>query len=142
MSRPLVVDASFAFRLILPGPQQDEYRSLVLEWLERGQRLVAPTLWVYEMTSALCEVVRFGGLTPEEGARALALALALDIELVPPDEDLVRSAFAWTQRLDRGAAYDSFYLALAERLDCPLWTADQRLCDAANEAWVRCARPS
>jgi hypothetical protein len=31
-------------------------------------------------------------------------------------------AFAWTLRLDRAAAYGSFYLALAEELVCDLWT--------------------
>jgi predicted nucleic acid-binding protein len=38
--------------------------------------------------------------------------------------------------LNRVAAYDSFYLALAERLDAPFWTADQRLSRAANQPWI------
>ncbi len=138
MSRPLVVDASFAFRLVLPGPGQATYRSLMAEWLEDGYELVAPSLWIYEMTSALCKVVRSGQITPEEGARAVALAQTLGVELVVPDREQARSAFDWTIRLKRAAAYDSFYLALAERLRCPLWTADRRLCAAVDQPWVRC----
>ena len=38
---------------------------------------------------------------------------------------------------NRAAAYDSFYLALAEGLDCELWTADERLHNAAGVAWVK-----
>jgi predicted nucleic acid-binding protein len=43
----------------------------------------------------------------------------------------------WTLRLNRAAAYDSFYLALAERLGCNLWTADRRLWQAVSAGWVR-----
>jgi predicted nucleic acid-binding protein len=43
---------------------------------------------------------------------------------------------AWTRRLNRAAAYDSFYLAVAESLGCELWTADQRLSKAVDLPWV------
>ncbi len=139
MPGPLVVDASFAFRLLLPNPQQDALQSLVEGWLLEGYQLVAPTLWLYELTSALCKIVRSGELEPEEGERALALIQGLGVELIPPDDEQAHSAFEWTIRLDRAAAYDSFYLALAERLGCMLWTADRRLCNAVDLPWVRCA---
>jgi predicted nucleic acid-binding protein len=54
-----------------------------------------------------------------------------------PGEEQASRAFAWTRRLDRAAAYDSFYLALAEELNCDLWTVDHRLASAANQPWVR-----
>jgi predicted nucleic acid-binding protein len=139
MPEPLVVDASFTFRLVLPGPEQDRFRLLVDGWLRDGYELHAPTLWVYEMTSALCKVVRFGELTPAEGRHSLALAQTLGIQLMPPDIDQVRTAFDWTLRLDRAAAYGSFYLALAESLRCDLWTADRHLCNAVEQSWVRWA---
>ena len=136
MPQPLVVDASFTFRLVLPGPEQDRFRSLVDGWLRDGYALFAPTLWVYETTSALCKVVRFGELTLEEGKHTLALAQTLGIQLLSPDAAQVRAAFDWTVRLERAAAYDSFYLAVAESLGCELWTADQRLYNAVNLPWV------
>jgi predicted nucleic acid-binding protein len=139
MPGPLVVDASFAYRLILPGPQQAEYRSLVVQWLKDGHELLAPTLWLYEMTSALCKAVRFRELTLEEGERALGLARALGVALVSPDSDQTRAAFHWTVKLNRAAAYDSFYVALAEGLGCTLWTADRGLCNAVDQPWVRYA---
>ena len=142
MPKPLVVDASVAFRLILPGPQQDHYRSLMTQWVHDGNQLLAPTLWVYEMTSALCKAVRFGELSLEEGQRALGLAQALGIELMHPDDHQVRLAFEWTVSLNRAAAYDSFYLALAETLGCELWTADKRLTRAVNRPWVHWAGKS
>lgn len=49
---------------------------------------------------------------------------------------------AWLLRLDRAAAHDSFYLALAEELECDLWTADRHLVGAVDVAWVRVAGAS
>jgi predicted nucleic acid-binding protein len=136
MTRLLVLDASFAFHLVLPGPRQTLSRELITEWKREGCELFAPTLWLYEITSALCKAVRFSKLTPDEGKRALVLAHELDVQLIPPDDAQTRLAFDWTLRLNRGAAYDSFYLALAETLRCELWTADQRLHHAVGQSWV------
>jgi predicted nucleic acid-binding protein len=130
MTKPLAIDASFAFRLILPGPQQVASQHLVTEWRHAGHVLWAPTLWVYEINSALCKAVHFGALTPEQGQRTLVLTQKLDVRSVPPDDAQVRKAFDWTLRLKRAAAYDSFYLALAETMDCA--NSGQRTCACAT----------
>ena len=104
-----------------------------------GYEMHAPSRWVYELTSALCKTVHFGQITAQEGLRTLALAQRLGVRLVAPDDELVRSAFNWTLRLNRAAAYDSFYLALAEDLGCDLWTADRHLVRAVDLPWVRLA---
>ncbi len=38
----------------------------------------------------------------------------MSVEIVQPDDAQLQKAFDWTLRLNRAAAYDSFYLALAE----------------------------
>jgi predicted nucleic acid-binding protein len=137
MTGCIVVDASFAFRLIVPGPTQALYLEQAARWGEGGCALYAPTLWLYEMTSALCKLARLSELTQDEARQALALVPELGVQLVSPDSLLARSALEWTLRLNRAAAYDSFYLALAEALECELWTADQRLRHAVELPWVR-----
>lgn len=137
MNGAVVIDAGFAFRLVLPGPDQAGLQALAAEWLKNGISLIAPALWGYEVTSALTKAVHFGALTPEEGRQALGLAYALDVQLVAPDEEQAAAAYEWTLRMGRAAAYDSFYLALAESLGCELWTADRRLQAAASRPWVR-----
>jgi predicted nucleic acid-binding protein len=139
MPKPLVVDASLVFRLILPGPYQAGVQSLVAGWLADGYEMHAPSLWVYEITSALCKTVHFGQVTVDEGERALTLTQALGVRSVGPYDELVRRAYEWTQRLDRAAAYDSFYLALAEGMQCELWTADRRLTNTVDLPWVHLA---
>lgn len=139
MPKPLVVDAGLVYRLLLPGTHQAEVQSLVAGWLSDGYELAAPSLWVYELTSALCKTVHFGQITAQEAGHALALAQRLGVRLVAPSNEMARSAFEWTLRLGRAAAYDSFYLALAEALECEFWTADRRLCNAVDLPWVQFA---
>jgi predicted nucleic acid-binding protein len=45
-----------------------------------------------------------------------------------------------TVKLGLKAAYDAYYLALAESLKADFWTADQRLTNAVAEKlpWVKC----
>lgn len=137
MTKSLVVDASFTFKLLLPGPSQAAIHRLMTEWENDGYTLYAPTLWIYETTSALCNMIRLSNLAPDKGLRALALAQGLGVQLISPDDAQTRLAFDWTVRLRRAAAYDSFYLALAETLRCELWTADERLRNAVDQPWVR-----
>ena len=40
--------------------------------------------------------------------------------------DLHRRALELASLLQQGAVYDAHYMALAESLDCELWTADRR----------------
>jgi predicted nucleic acid-binding protein len=139
MPKSLVVDASVTTRLILPDPGRGVLRARMEQWLLDGYQLAAPDLWLYEMTTALCKAAFFGLVTAEEAEHSLPLVSEMAIQLVAADAEQIRLAFAWTRRLNRAAAYDSFYLALAESLGCELWTADQRLHNAVGLPWVRLA---
>ena len=132
----LVVDASFTIKLILPNPEQARCRELMADWMGNGVTLYAPTLWLYEVTSALTKAVHFDILAETEGRQALKLAQGLDLQLIHPDDTLVELAYDWTRRLNRTAAYDSFYLALTESLSAEFWTADKRLANVVNAPWV------
>jgi len=139
MPKSLVVDASLAIRLILPDPRRSDLQARMAQWLQEGYELVAPDLWLYEMTAALCKAAFFGLVTAKEAEDSLPLVSELPIQLVAADVEQARLAFAWMRRLNRAAAYDSFYLALAEALGCELWTADRRLYHAAGLPWVQLA---
>jgi predicted nucleic acid-binding protein len=133
----LVVDASFAYRLLVPGPDQVSFLDQAARWRYEGRECYAPTLWLYEMASVLCKVARLGELAQDEARQALAFIPELGVQLIPPDGALARAALEWTMRLNRTAAHDSFYLALAEALQCELWTADRRLRNAVGLSRVR-----
>ena len=137
MTTYLIVDAGIAIKLIIPHPHQQVYIDLVDQWQQAGYQLCAPSLWAYEVASAFAKLVRFGQLSMAAGQDGLRLAYQLGVELVLPDEEQSLQAFAWAGRLQRAAAYDAFYLALAETLGAEMWTVDRRLANAVVEPWVR-----
>ena len=116
INKPTVIDASFAYNLIAPTPLRAQLQKQVTQWQRNGHTLCAPTLWVYEITSTFCKMVRFGQLTEANAQSSIALVYKLGVQLIPPDEALAKKAYEWTRRLNRGAAYDSFYLA---SVSCP-----------------------
>jgi hypothetical protein len=79
------------------------------------------------LTSAISKTVHFEQITEAEGRQALEQLAALGVQLFTPNLEHNQAAFDWTVRLKRAADYDSYYLALAQNLDCPFWTADSRL---------------
>jgi predicted nucleic acid-binding protein len=102
-------------------------------WLVDEPRLVAPTLFRYEVVNALRQFVRHGVMAPGKAAQVLAEALALPVELIG-DEALHQRALELAGRFSLPAAYDAHYLALAERLGAPLWTIDRRLKSAVGDS--------
>ena len=71
----------------------------------------------------------------------MGLIHRLGVRLIPPDAAQAALAYDWTLRLHRAAAYDSFYLALAETMGADLWTVDRRLSAAVDLPWVRALEP-
>ena len=133
----LVLDANIGYHVFVPQPGQSHLQALLSARQAVGCDFVAPTLWRYEVTSILTKALQQRQLTQAETTNALAYSLSFPIRLIEPDSELTRAAFQWTLKLKRAAAYDSFYLALAQQLQCELWTYDQRLANAVNEPWVR-----
>ncbi len=135
----VVVDANLMIHALMPGEFQQIAQQKLTGWRRSGVQLHAPTLWRYEVTSALSKSVHFGRITDAEAQALLRLLDNFSVELHLPTTDLSYSAYNWTQKLKRASAYDSFYVALAQSLNCRLWTMDQRLVNAAGLDWVRLA---
>ncbi|MEJ5197962.1 MAG: type II toxin-antitoxin system VapC family toxin [Anaerolineae bacterium] len=131
------IDASLLIKLVIPEPYSEEVEALWQGWARYSTQRVAPRLLFYEITSVLRKKVYRRLLTDDEAEMALERALAFRIELIDP-ADLHKRAWAVARRLNQPAAYDSHYLALAELLECPFWTGDERLFNAVHEAltWV------
>jgi len=133
----VVIDASVAVKAILPNSLQGYCLALVESFAE--VQPVAPALWAHETTSAIAKTVHFGEITEKEGRQALEKLDALGLRLFIADGEQNLAAFDWTLRLKRASAYDSYYLVLAEALECNFWTADRRLFNALQDArleWV------
>lgn len=138
MTTYLIIDTGIAFKLITPHPHRQVCINLATQRQHSGYQLCAPDLWVYEITSVFTKMARSGKLSMESSREGVRLAHQLGMQLMPPNEEQAIKAFAWTKRLQRAAAYDSFYLALAETLGCEFWTTDRKLANAVAQPWVKC----
>jgi predicted nucleic acid-binding protein len=84
----------------------------------------APHLIDAEFGNVLRKRTRAGDVTLLQARTALATASSIVDVRYPHSGDL--SELAWAMR-DNLSFYDGLYVALAVRLDLPLWTADHRL---------------
>jgi predicted nucleic acid-binding protein len=133
----VVIDASVAVKAVLPNPLQTHCLGLVQTFIE--VQPAAPALWAYETTSAIAKSVHFGAITEDEARQALEELDALGVRLFVADADQNLAAFHWTIQLKRASVYDSYYLVLAQTLECDFWTADKRLFNALQDnrpGWV------
>lgn len=117
----IVLDASALVDVLIDQPHRDA----VLAHLD-GQ-VIAPAHQPVEVLSALARLRRAGQLTDTAARRALGEAADLEQDLVPADAQLLRRALELDGRL---RVVDALYVALAERLGCPLVTTDRRLAAA------------
>lgn len=118
----MVLDASIVIALVLPDEQSPSHLT--------GEALIgsiAPTLWPYEVLSALRSAERSGRIAQGDVQNAASALARLPIEFVHPNYQEVVS----TSRACDLSIYDASYLALAARYGAPLATLDSRLTSAA-----------
>jgi predicted nucleic acid-binding protein len=136
----IVVDANVVLAQALELRYAAAARSRFARWIADDAPLFAPSLWHYEVASALRKVVVAGTIAPATAAAMAVKFCALGIRDVAPSAELQERALAWAAALDAPVAYDAAYLAAAESLGAELWTADGKLARAAaavGVAWVR-----
>ncbi|MDF5732781.1 MAG: type II toxin-antitoxin system VapC family toxin [Rhizonema sp. PD38] len=84
--------------------------------------------------NVLWKQVRFQGMSQTEADQLLVELLALPFDIMPVGNILPRALqIGLSNQL---AIYDSFYIALAETLSCPLITVDRRQAEAATASNV------
>lgn len=118
----LVVDASVAIEVCL----SNELGPL------HGHELVAPPLLASEVTSTLSEMAYRSELPAGEARGALAVLATLKIRYERP-LDLSERAWDLARSLGWAKTYDAEYVVLAQILDAPLATIDERLRRAVKD---------
>ena len=110
---PKVVDASLAVKWLVDEEDSEKARAIYRGWVSSGVQIADGEI---ELRSA---------------TRILENLSAIEIRFHNPPNIHV-GALQLADHLNQGAVYDSIYQALAERLDCELWTADRRFYRAAR----------
>jgi predicted nucleic acid-binding protein len=133
MTSWVVCDSGIILATLLKERHTDHAEALLTRWKDTDFALAVPYLFGYEMIAAIRKHVVRGTLSAAEGLLARQKALSINVTYYF-DNDLLKTAFNLATRLNRPTAYDSQYLALAERLGCEFWTADERLYNATQSS--------
>ncbi|MEX0691364.1 MAG: type II toxin-antitoxin system VapC family toxin [Gemmatimonadales bacterium] len=118
----LVVDASVVVAALVDGGPDGAWAEEVL----LRDHLAAPHLLPVEVANMLRRAALAGHLSADTASLAHADLLALPLELFPYEPFAPR---VWDLRTTV-TSYDAWYVALAETLDVPLATLDERLAKA------------
>ena len=121
----IVVDASALVEVLLRTPAAN---AIEAHMFGARQTLHAPHLLDVEVAHVLRRYAATGEIDGEAGGAALADLMDFPLRRYAHELLLPR---VWTLR-NNLAAYDGVYVALAEALDAPLLTCDQRLAAAAG----------
>jgi predicted nucleic acid-binding protein len=117
----IVIDANVAIKWTIKQPLRD--RALAI--LARSETLVAPAMFVGEVTTAVWQYVRAGQIGADQAQQGLALIMN-QIALFEADADLAEEALRIGVELDYALCH-CFYVVSAMRRGAPFVTADRRL---------------
>ncbi len=114
----------------------EEALTLLDSWTAQSLQMVAPSLVRFEVANVIHRKMVRGDIGAASAIELMTKLLALPIELRDMPEIHAR-AIELADELRQGAAYDSHYLALAEILECDMWTADRRFYRSAGSGTGR-----
>lgn len=129
----MIVDASVVLSAFFPDEAQPQAQSVVRAHVVGQERLKAPTLIVYEVSSAVWQAERRGRISGALADDILRTIAGLNIEL---------QSIAWGDMLPLArqyncSAYDAAYLTLAQRTGELLITGDERFYNVVKDQAVQ-----
>ncbi len=140
MRNAVVVDTSIALKWVLNEEDSAVALALLTEWTKNKVKMLAPALLAYEATNTLYQNARKGKITFSTARLSLTTVILAGFKFDQlRDPFLSMRALELAEKFNLPAAYDAYYLALAEREHCPFWTADIKMWQAVKGEinWVR-----
>jgi predicted nucleic acid-binding protein len=120
-----VLDSSAAFKWVVPETDSDKARRLRDDFIKAVHQLLSPEVFSAELAHALTRAERQGRLLVGQ-ARIFWADVMTTPPLLVPSTPLTARAIDISSGLRIGV-YDCLYVALAERENCQLVTADDKL---------------
>lgn len=136
MKNLVAVDASLAVMWAISEPLTQQALILASRWAAKNTRLIPPCLILAEITNTLHKRILRREMDLDTAQGALRVILDFNIQILE-EPGLPARALELAFHLKLPTTYDAHYLALAERYDCDLWTADKRLYHLARRNFPR-----
>lgn len=127
-----VLDSGILLATVQNEAHTASAKRLIGTLAEQDVHILAPTLLRYELASVVRKWVARGLTDSAQADAALRMLLRFPVTLLH-DAALVKRGYEIAAQFQRSTAYDTQYIAVAERFDCPFWTADERLYNALKE---------
>lgn len=130
----LVVDASTAVAWVV---EDDPAAITAMTTRFRGATIHVPALWPTEVAQGVLHAERRRRIPVGHAHQRLALLREFAIHIEPMPVAYAFTTIVALARLADLTPYDAAYLELADRLDAPLATRDDRLARAARKRGLR-----
>jgi predicted nucleic acid-binding protein len=133
-----VLDATVALKWQFEDEEVTSAAMALLEDFVEGKvELITPTLFPYEILSAINVAINRKRIEEEAGYRAMNYITSLGIELRSFD-DLIGPTFYMARQYGL-SSYDCAYMALAEKENCDFFTGDKRLFNSIKNRlpWIK-----
>jgi predicted nucleic acid-binding protein len=125
----VTVDSSLALKWVLTEVRSTEALGLLSQWAQDGIQPVVPSWFACEIANVLYQYVKRANLTVTD-AQELHRSVMTQVVVVGDEPADAERAMELAHAATQPASYDAQYLALAERMGCELWTADDTFRDA------------
>ena len=129
----IVVDSSIVIKWFVTEPLSDAAHRVLNSYQSGAITFLAPDLLNAEVGNIIWKKHRFHGLAKTDAEQIIDAFRELTIEFAATSE-LLENAFRLAVEHER-TVYDSLYLALSEREQCPYVSADEKLVNAISKSF-------
>ena len=131
----IIIDASILAKWFLPGEESAEIALRIKDDFAQGTvSIMLPSLIYYEINNLLKSAAVSMRIDPKKALKIYGDFLDLDFEIYTTKE-LLKSTFDCAIKYDI-SSYDASYVALAEYLQKPFFTADKNLLNKVKNKFV------
>lgn len=128
----VVLDSGIFLATIMNEPFTSNSKRLIADLVLANMQIVVPALFHYKVVATLRKWLYRGMISLPDAIFAREELLTRTLIYIL-DFSLLRRAFDLATQYNRPTAYDSQYLAVAERYNCEFWTADEKLYNAIRQ---------
>lgn len=129
----VVVDSSIAIKWFVTEPYSTEAHHILTAYRDGTITFLAPDLLYAEFGNILWKKCRIQGMSNSDANEILNTFAAISMTITS-SESLLNDAFLLAMTHQR-TVYDSLYMALSAREQCPFITADERFFNAVGSVF-------